>query len=134
MEADLRREYGVRLRDLYLRDADGHPRLTWRELSTYIQRLPPDSATRTALNDGVPEPSSETLVLADLFDMLAVMDWHQAQANSDPKKRKPKAPKPYPRWWEKKTPRHSPERVARIEDARRRKRERERAITEGRIA
>jgi hypothetical protein len=120
--------YGIRLHALFTGE------MTWRELGVYLRALPPGSATRTALNDGVPEPSSETLVLADLFDMLAVMDLHQLQANSDPKGRKPKAHKPYPRWWEKKKPRHSPERIARIEDARRRKRERERAIAEGRIA
>ncbi len=128
--------YGVRLRDLFLRDSDGHRRLTWRELGVYVRALPPDSATRTALNDGRPEPTAETVLLADVFDMLQHVDWHIQAANASKKSELPKPPKPYPRWWDPKRgrKRNSPERLARIEDARRRKREREQAIREGRIA
>jgi len=103
----------------------------------YVRRLPPESATRIALNEGRPEPTAESILLADIFDMLQHVDWHIQAANATKKSDLPKKPKPYPRWWETKRKRkktNSPERVARIEDARRRKREREQAIREGRIA
>ena len=59
LEADLRSEYGVRLRDLYTGD------LTWRELISYVDGLPPGSRVRTALNDGRTEPTPEAALLAD---------------------------------------------------------------------
>lgn len=118
----------MRLRDLYTGN------LTWRELSNLVRGLSPGSATRTALNDGVLEPTGEQVILADLFDAVTIQDWHFALANSDEKKAKPKKPKPYPRWWIQHKPRHSEQRVAKIEDARRRKRAREKAIAEGCIA
>ena len=97
--------------------------------------LSPTSPTRTAVNDGVPEPTGEQLLLADLFDAVTLHDWHFAVANTEEKKPKPKKPKPYPRWWLRQSrPKHSPQRVAKLEDARRRKRQREQAIAEGRIA
>lgn len=132
LEADLRREYGVRLRHLFTGE------LTWRELSNLVAGLSPQSATRTALRGGLVEPTGEEILLADLFDAISVADWHFVTANSDEKKPKPKAPKRYPRWWEKpgqqKASKGSPERVARIEDARRRQRERRDAIRSGAIA
>jgi hypothetical protein len=74
-------------------------------------------------------------LLADLFDAISTLDWHFALANTDDKKPKPKQPKPYPRWWAKQgRQKNSPERIAKLEDARRRKKEREQAIAEGRIA
>jgi hypothetical protein len=94
---------------------------------------------RTAIRGGTPEPSGEEILLADVFDAVATADWHFVTANSDEKKPKPKPPKRYPRWWEqadqqarKKAP--SPERIARIEDARRRQHERREAIRRGAIA
>lgn len=97
--------------------------------------LPPSSATRTALNDGVPEPTGEQVLLADLFDAVTTHDWHFALANSEEKKAKPRQPKPYPRWWVRHVrAKDSARRMAKLEDARRRKREREQAIAEGRIA
>lgn len=119
----------MRLRDLTNGD------LTYRELSSYVQGLPPGSATRTALNEGTPEPTGEQVMLADLFDAVALLDWHFVLANAEEKKAKPKRPKPYPRWWQQQPKRRkSPQRIAKLEDARRRKREREQAIAEGRIA
>lgn len=119
----------MRLRDLFTGG------LTWRELASYVRGLSPASATRTALNDGVPEPTGEQILLADLFDAVSIHDWHFAMANSDEKKPKPRQPKPYARWWVTQ-PRgaKSAERLAKLEDARRRKRDREKAIAEGRIA
>ena len=117
------------MRDLYT------GRLTWRELASLVQGLSPAAATRTALNGGIPEPTGEQVILADLFDAVTTHDWHFAVANSDEKKPKPKRPQSYPRWWMTQPSRKkSPERLAKLEDARRRKRERERAIAEGRIA
>ncbi|MEV7364243.1 hypothetical protein ACWENS_10740 [Streptomyces sp. NPDC004532] len=121
--------YGVRLQHLFTGE------LTWRELSNLVRGLPPGSATRTALNDGALEPTPEAALLADLFDAVTILDWHFVSANADDKKPKPKKPKPYPRWWVKQArPKNSPQRLAKLEDARRRKREREQAIAEGRIA
>lgn len=132
MEADLRREYGVRLRDLAAGD------LTYRELASYVHGLSPQSATRTALNEGRPEPTGEQVLLADCFDMLQHIDWHVQASSASKKSELPKKPKPYPRWWRgvaaRQQKRHSPQRIARIADARRRKAERDRAIAEGRIA
>lgn len=104
-----------------------------------MQGLPPQSRTRTAVNQGRVEPSDETVVLADLFDAMSTFDWHFVTANSDENKPKPKRPKPYPRWWidgagAGQAKQSSSQRVARLEDARRRKREREQAIAEGRIS
>jgi hypothetical protein len=68
---------------------------------------------------------------------VSIADWHFVTANSDEKKAKPKPPKRYPRWWEGQSARdkkNSPERIARIEDARRRQRARREAIKQGAIA
>lgn len=120
----------MRLRDLTNGD------LTYRELASYVQGLPPQSRTRTAVNEGRVEPTSEAIILADLFDAVAIQDWHFVSANADEKKPKPKPPKPYPRWWQRDDRRESKssgQRIARLDDARRRKRERQQAIAEGRI-
>lgn len=136
VEGDLRVHYGARLRDLYLNDPQGRPLMTWRELGVYVRRMPPDSATRTALREGVPEPTPEAVLLADIFDMLQYVDWHVQASGATKTSELPKPPKPYPRWWDTSRSRkkNSAERVARIEDARRRKRAREQAIRDGRIA
>lgn len=80
---------------------------------------------RTALNGGRPEPSVDQLILADLADLLLRLTWTLQAVNSE-KGKAPKPPKPYRRWWleEKPTKSADPARVARIEDARRRARER----------
>ncbi|WP_331445869.1 hypothetical protein [Streptomyces xanthochromogenes] len=119
----------MRLRDLYTGD------LTWRELSTYVRGLGPQSRLRTALNAGRVEPTGEQVLLADLFDMTQHVDWHIQAANATKKSELPPQAKPYPRWWEtdKRRRQHSPQRRARLEDARRRSQERQRAIAEGRL-
>lgn len=137
VEADIRREYGVRLRDLFSQEcgACGQGRLTWRELAAYVAGLSPQAATRTALNDGRVEPTQEALILADLFDAISVEDYHFVSANADPKKAPPKPPKPYPRWWlQASGPDNSERRVAKLDDARKRKRERQEAIAQGLIS
>ncbi|MFE3326900.1 hypothetical protein [Streptomyces sp. NPDC059176] len=130
LEADLRSEYGVRLRWLFTGD------MTWRELLSYVDGLPPQSRTRTALNEGRVEPTQEARVLADLFDAVSIHDWHFCAANTDEKKPQPKRPSPYPRWWipqRPTSPRGSEQRAAKFEDARRRRQARQQAIASGHI-
>jgi hypothetical protein len=118
LDADLRAEYGVRLRDLY------QGGITYRELAGYVQGLPPQSRVRTALNDGTPEPQHEELLLADLFDMLQRVNWTIQAVNATSP---PKMPKPYPRRWLRSTKnRKAPDaqRTARLEAARARARAR----------
>lgn len=131
LEADLPATYpGIRLKQLYTGE------LTWRELGSYVDGLPPGSRVRTALNGGRTEPTAEAVLLADIFDMLQNLDWHIVASNIDKKSNLPKTPKPYPRWWMKPTRSKADgsERVARLEAARERRRERAAAIAEGRIA
>lgn len=45
IENDLSRYHGKRLRDLFTGD------MSWRELETYLERLPPESAYRTEVRD-----------------------------------------------------------------------------------
>lgn len=98
--------------------------------------MSPTSATRTALNDGVVEPSHEEVLLADVFDAVTTLDHHFCSANSDEKKaRLIKPPKPYPRrWLQKADDGKSEKRATKLEDARRRRRERQHAIDTGLIA
>lgn len=98
--------------------------------------LSPTSATRTAISDGVVDPSHEEVVLADVFDALTTLDYHFVSANADEKKaRQIKPPKPYPRrWLQQDGDRKAEQRSTRLEDARRRRRERQRAIDSGLIA
>lgn len=118
------------MRDLFTGD------LTWRELASYVDGLPPGSRVRTALNDGRTEPTPEAVLLADVFDMLQNVDWHIVASNVDKKTKLPRTPKPYPRWWLKAPASKvsGADRVARLEAARTRRRERAQAIAEGRIA
>ncbi|MFF5703391.1 hypothetical protein ACFY7H_12920 [Streptomyces sp. NPDC012794] len=110
--------------------------MTYRELASYVQGLPPHARTRTALREGRQEPNGEEILLADLFDMLQRLNWTLMAVNAD-KSKAPKPPKPYARWW------LAPEigkgadngpRLARLEDARRRAAERKRQIEQGSIA
>ncbi|MFE9845769.1 hypothetical protein [Streptomyces goshikiensis] len=70
-----------------------------------------------------------------MFDMLQHVDWHIVAANVGKKSDLPKPPKPYPRWWLKNTKadKQGADRVARLEAARARKRDREGAIAAGLI-
>lgn len=97
--------------------------------------LPPGSRVRTALNGGRPEPTPEAVLLADVFDMLQNVDWHIVASNVDKKSNLPKIPKPYPRWWlaASKAKGKGGDRVARLDAARTRRRERAAAIAAGLI-
>lgn len=101
-----------------------------------MRGLSPTSATRTALSDGVVEPSHEEVILADVFDALTSLDYHFCSANSDEKKARPiRPPQPYPRRWLQKADDDKGEkRATKLEDARRRRRERQHAIDTGLIA
>lgn len=110
--------------------------MTWREFASYVDGLPSGSRVRTALNGGRPEPTPEAVLLADVFDMLQNVDWHIVAANVDKKTSLPKTPKPYPRWWLKasRSNANGGDRVARLEAARTRRRQRAEAIAAGAIA
>lgn len=105
-------------------------------MSSLVHGLSPTSATRTALSDGVVDPSHEEVVLADVFDALTAIDYHLVAANTDEKKaRQIKPPKPYPRRWLQQADVGKGERrAAKLDEARRRRRERQQAIEAGLIA
>lgn len=81
------------------------------------------------------EPSHEEVALANVFDAIAMVDYHVATANADEKTaKKIKLPKPYPRRWLHQSQQDdSDKRVAKLEDARRRRQERAQAIARGLI-
>ncbi|MFE3409449.1 hypothetical protein ACFXMT_14265 [Streptomyces mirabilis] len=65
-------------------------------MSILIWGLPPDSATRQAINKGKPLWSTTDFLLADLIDCVQYNTF--AVANKDvPKKDQSKPPTPYPR-------------------------------------
>lgn len=65
-------------------------------MAVLIWGLPPDSATRQAINKGKPLWSTTDFLLADLIDATQNNTW--AVANKDiAKKDQSKPPKPYPR-------------------------------------
>ncbi|KOU41252.1 hypothetical protein ADK55_29105 [Streptomyces sp. WM4235] len=110
--------------------------MTWRELAVYVHGLSPQSRVRTALNGGRLEPTGEQILLADVYDAVRQLTWTLQCVNTPEKAKEPKRPKPYPRWWLNPT---KPEeakaaRVDRLDAARERRRERQQAIAEGRIA
>ncbi|MBT2477651.1 hypothetical protein [Streptomyces sp. ISL-94] len=110
--------------------------MTWRELSSYVQGLPPHARVRTALREGREEPTGEQVLLADVFDMLQHVNWTLQAVNVSDKSKTPKPPKPYPRWWLASTSSKAPDaqRLERLERARERARDRKRQIQEGAIA
>lgn len=110
--------------------------MTWRELSSYVQGLPPHARVRTALREGREEPTGEQVLLADVFDMLQNVNWTLQAVNVTDKSKAPKPPKPYPRWWLASASSKAPDakRLERLERARERARDRKRQIQEGAIA
>jgi hypothetical protein len=110
--------------------------MTWRELATYVQGLSSQARIRSILNDGRPEPTGEQLLLADVYDAVRQLTWTLQKVNTPEKAKAPKVPKPYPRWWltSTKSEEDKADRVERLDAARERKRERQQAIAEGRIA
>ena len=73
-------------------------KLSPRKVDVLIRGLPPDSATRIALNDGKPLPSTSDVMTADLIDAVnANTAMTLAVATGKPYKEPPR----YPRWWAK---------------------------------
>ena len=88
VEADLRETYGVRLSDLPA------GRLTWRELGVLVRGLPAGSRTHRALA-GIDDYWTRTeQLLAGIYDMLRVLDWHYISAHT---KTPPRRPEPLER-------------------------------------
>lgn len=90
MESDLLTTSGFELKDL------GHS-LSWGALSSFVQNLGPESALARELN---PEMYSwntrlkTNMILADIYDMLAMINANLIAVGS---RKKSKRPKPYPR-------------------------------------
>lgn len=77
-------------------------RVSWRALGNFMRHLDASSAyAREAMPETAPWLGTETIkpVLCDIFDMLAVIDWHLVCSNTPKGKARPKKPKPYPRPW-----------------------------------
>lgn len=135
LEADLREHYGARLRDLFLRDADGHRRMTWRELRCYIRQLPPGSRTRIATGDEDSIWGLQEHLTAVVVDELRNANWQRANDGAAKGKQSPR-PQPFPRpgiGGTKTAGKNSPERQQARERARRRASERRQAIAAGLI-
>ncbi|MFF5473326.1 hypothetical protein [Streptomyces achromogenes] len=135
VEADLREHYGVRLRDLFLRDADGHQRMTWRELRCYIRQLPSTARTRIATGDDDSIWGLQEHLTAVVIDELRVANWQRANEGAEKSKQSPR-PKPFPRpgvGGKKAADKNSPERQAARQRALRRAADRKQAIAQGLI-
>jgi len=71
-------------------------KLSPRKVDVLIRGLPPDSATRIALNGGKPLPSTSDVMTADLIDAVNVNTaMTVAVGTGKPYKEPPR----YPRWW-----------------------------------
>ncbi|MEU9498254.1 hypothetical protein [Streptomyces sp. NPDC048196] len=134
MEADLRQHYGVRLSDLFARDAAGRPLLTWRELGTLVRQLPPDARTRVALGEEDGLWGLAEHLQAMTLDELRVANWQRANEGVKRSKQS-KPPKPIARPGSKKRgkDRDSPERQAARTAALQRAAARRAAIASGEI-
>lgn len=74
MEADLRRHYGVSMRDVI------EGRVTRRELVSFVSKMPEDSALFRAVNG--PDAVTWTPVLhrlTDVADLLNVANWQRTE-------------------------------------------------------
>lgn len=108
LEGDLWFHYRIDLRDLW-RPAGGRTGLTWRLLDVLVDRLPGESATKTAVRDDLPDDelaaaakrprkghgpwSHSDLLTADVIDLLKWLIFATYAAQGG----KPKEPEPYPR-------------------------------------
>lgn len=117
MEADLARYYDVDLRDLWRRDTEGRPRLSWRRLRSLVRFLPPESAVAWIARGRTPW-RLEHLLLADLF--LALTGKQHPLAAAEVKAQRLEQLE-------------APERLDRVAEARRRAQERRAAIERGEI-
>ncbi|MEU0675482.1 hypothetical protein ABZ330_21825 [Streptomyces sp. NPDC006172] len=84
VEADLREHYGVRLSDLFARDASGRCLLTWRELGVLVRQLPGTARTRLALGDEDGLWGLAEQLQALQVDALRVANWQRANEGLKP--------------------------------------------------
>jgi hypothetical protein len=68
----------VRLSDLFARDADGRPRLTWRELGVLVRQLPGAARTRLAIGDTDGLWGLSEQLQAAAVDALNAGNWQRA--------------------------------------------------------
>lgn len=123
----------MRLSDLFARDRDGRPRLTWRELAVYVKQLPSSARTRVAQGDkdGLWGLGEHFLALA--IDELRVANWQRSNEGVKPG-RQSRAPRPIERPGMKRgRDKNSPERVAKRLAAKERAAQRRSDIAAGRI-
>ena len=71
-------------------------RLSPRRVDVLIRGLPPDSATRQALNKGEPLWTRTDFILADLVDATNGVQWTVANKDLERRNRQ-QLPEPYPR-------------------------------------
>lgn len=117
MEADLARHYHLDYRDRWRHDDHDRPLLTLRRLNALLRALPPhDSAVAAALN-GQPIPSRAEVLLAEIWSL-----WADKGVEHPLLKELRNRPRPV-----------TPERASALTAARRRARERRRAIEAGDI-
>lgn len=92
IEADLRRHYGVRVRDLFAVDSD----LTPREVMSYLIHAPEDSAYHAELRGGQQFRgwTSDRYLLASILDVLQGANYQRSGG---------KGKKPKPTWRPKKS-------------------------------
>ncbi len=112
VEVDLRVYYhGVDLRDLW-RPGGGQSQLTWRLLGSLIRHLPPESATKTALRNAMPDTqvkdmsqaadpargqwSQAEMLLALLVDAVRNLTYTTVRLQAGGKAGKPPQPVPRP--------------------------------------
>ncbi|MFE9935845.1 hypothetical protein [Streptomyces hirsutus] len=116
-----------------MRDADGRPLLTWRELGGYIRQLPARARTRLAMGqtDGVWALQEHLQALT--VDELRIANWQRSNEGvKESKQTKPPKPMARPgvgRGHDK----NSPERIAKRKAALTRAADRRRALAAGEI-
>lgn len=120
MEADLARFYSIDYRDRWRRSPSGRPELTLRRLAVLVRHLPPESSVAFIARDKEMHWSVEAQLLDDLR-----MVW--TGTKDKPAKPHPKRPTPG------RARRKDPARARKLADAKRRARERRRAIAAGEI-
>ncbi|MGM5069824.1 hypothetical protein EU244_033920 [Rhodococcus qingshengii] len=93
MEADLRRFYRCRTRDLYRRDSNDVPCLTFREAWAYLRHLPSNSALAIDDNGGTVPWTAPEHLLADLY----AVQINRGRKRGQPPKDHPGRPTPKPK-------------------------------------
>lgn len=93
LEYDLMTRVGATLGDI-------PGRIGWTALRSFVEHLDASSATVKETDPEIADwqgPSRLPMILADIYDLLAVFRWQYATANTKKGKKKPKKPEPYER-------------------------------------